>query len=302
MTDALSAPPFPSERDVIAMVSVSGPSDRDALVRGLWWLADRFTVREDERAFASSGYLAGDDALRSAALLDAVRDPAVRAVVCARGGYGAMRVLERVGAEVYEALVRDPKPLLGFSDVTALHALWARAGLRSLHGTMPATVGRALVDPAHALEAVDALAGKFPDPWRWEGLRVVCEGEARGRAAGGNLSLLAALQGTPGAYDLDGAVLFLEDVGERPYRVDRMLTQLRWGGSLAKVRGVVLGEFVDCAVGRDGVQLDAVLHAALAPLGVPVFAGAAFGHGRAQRVVPLGAAVTMSDGAVTFHW
>jgi muramoyltetrapeptide carboxypeptidase len=289
-------PPLLRPGDTVAVVAPSGPFDPAALDAGLAWLRTRYVVRDDARLRARHGFLAGDDATRTAALRDALCDPGVRAVFAARGGYGAMRVLERAGDALLRALAQDPKPLAGFSDITALHALWARASVASVHGPMIVALGRGDVAAADRDALLDALEGRPLQ--RWTGLSVLRAGEARGRAAGGNLATLAALCGTPWAMPLAGAVLFVEDVTEKPYRLDRMLTQLRLAGALADVAGVVLGEFAQCDPGVDGVSAEAVLHERLVDLGVPVFAGAAFGHGVGQRVVPFGRMVSLREGGV----
>lgn len=285
--------------DLIAVISPSGPSETEAIAAGVAWLSQRYCVLDDPRRVARHGYFAGPDSDRAAALLDAVCNPAVRAIFAARGGYGAMRVLEFAGDALYLALTRDPKPLVGFSDVTALHALWARAGVRSIHGPMVAAIGRGTVAERDRDELLAVLEGGTPAPWR--GLSVWNKGEACGCVRGGNLSLLAALHGTRYALSLEGAVLFLEDTGERPYRIDRMLTTLRLSGALRRVSGVVVGEFTDCGPGPDGVNVTDVLRDRLLDLGVPVLAEAGFGHGSAQRVLPFGEQVWLrTDGSVEF--
>lgn len=285
--------------DRVAVVAPSGPFEPAALAAGVAWLRTRYRVEDDPRVLERRGYLAGDDATRAASLLDAVCDPSVRAIVAARGGYGSMRVLELVGPALAEALARDPKPLVGFSDITALHALWSRAGVRSIHGPMVAAIGAGTCDVRDRDAMISVLEGALPE--RWEGLEVWRPGDARGRAAGGNLALVAALAGTPWAVPLEGAVLFLEDVTERPYRVDRMLTTLRLSGALRGVRAVVLGDFHECAPGPDGVHVEEVLRERLCDLGVPVLAGGGFGHGTNQRVIVMGAEVRVgSDGILEF--
>jgi muramoyltetrapeptide carboxypeptidase len=179
------------------------------------------------------------------------------------------------------------KLLVGFSDVTALHAAWARAGVRSIHGPMVAALGRA--EPATVARYVAILEGGTPAPFT--GLDVLAPGIAEGPLVGGNLAVLAALVGTPFAPPLEGAVLFLEDVGERPYRIDRMLTTLRHAGWLARVSAVVLGAFADAMPGPDGVAVAQVLGERLSGLGVPVLSGVPAGHIDDNAELPLGARV-----------
>ncbi len=258
-------------------------------------MRERYVVRFDEGLMTRTGYLAGDDARREAELLAALDDPTVDAIVAARGGYGATRILDRIPIE---RVARSPKLLVGFSDVTALHALWQRAGVRSMHASMIAGLGRA--SDAHVARFVRALEGEAAAPL--SGLSTVAEGEAEGPLVGGNLSVLAALVGTPYAPPVDGAVLLLEDVGERPYRVDRMLTTLAHAGWLSRVAGVALGAFTGSPPGDDGTRIEDVLRERLSYLPVPVVAGVPAGHVDDNVALPLGARVRLdaANGTLQF--
>lgn len=286
--------------DRVAVVSCSGPFEREAFDRGVAWCRERVHLNDDPRWYGREGYLAGRDEQRAAALIEALEDPDVRAVIAARGGYGAMRVLERVGSRALAALARDPKPVVGFSDVTALHAAWAKAGVRSLHASMVGAYGRGEGSP----EAVwGALSGALAEPW--EGLRVMHRGavaKVEARALGGNLALVTALAASPWRFDLAGAALFLEDITEKPFRVDRMLTTLRLAGALRDVAAVVIGDFTQCDPGPDGVTVESVLRERFGDLGVPVLIGAPFGHGAVNRPWVCGARVRVDagDGRVEF--
>lgn len=284
--------------DAVMVVSPSGPAEPEGLDAGIAWCGQRYRVNLGAAARERKGFLAGDDEARAADITAALGDREIRAIHASRGGYGLTRLLDGHGHRWAAMLRDDPKTLVGFSDVTALHAVWAKAGVRSVHGTMVVAIGRRGGDLA--LGAV--VEGARPEGWT--GLQAWAEGpaaEVSGIATGGNLSLVAALVGTPFALDLRDRVLFLEEVGEAPYRVDRMLTTLRSAGSLAGVRAVVLGEFSRCEPGKDGVTVDEVLRERLGELGVPVLAGAPFGHGREHRPWVQGAQVTVRrDGTVTF--
>ena len=296
---AFAALPPLKPGDAVAVIAPSGPTDHAELDAGVAWCAGRYRVSVGASAKRREGFLAGDDEARAADITAALEDRAIRAVHAARGGYGLTRLLERHAPRWIELLRRDPKPLVGFSDVTALHAVWSLAGVRSVHGTMVLALGRRGGDP----ELAAVLEGAAPE--RWTGLSTWSEGHApsvSGRAMGGNLSLLAALQGTPCQLPLEDRVLFLEDVGEAPYRVDRMLTSLRSSGALRGVRAVVLGEFTRCDTRDDGVPIESVLRERLATLGVPVLAGAPFGHGREHRPWVQGSEVTvLRSGEVVFE-
>lgn len=280
--------------DRIAIVSPSGPSPEAHIRAGVARIAARYRVAIDERAFAARGYLAGSDDDRANALLDALRDPEVKAIWCTRGGFGATRVLEQHGHDIERALREHRKPIIGFSDITALHTLWAAVGVRSIHAPMIARIGTPDAISDEALAGIyDAIEGQ-PRAMRAE--RFWFRRGFSGRSAGGNLSVLAALVGTPYAPQFKSdSVVFLEDVGERPYRVDRMLTQLRSGGYFADVAGFVLGEFKDCGPGPDGATIEEVLLEGLRPTGAPVVVGAPFGHGERCAPFELGAEVRVND-------
>jgi muramoyltetrapeptide carboxypeptidase len=262
---------------------------------GLTLLRTRYRVSLAPDLHARHGYLAGSDAARLAALTDALTDPSVHAIVAARGGYGATRLL---GALDPALVKRAARWLVGFSDVTALHALWWRAGVCSVHGPMVCS----LVDASDAVHAAwfDVLEGRGPHAL--EGLTRVVPGVARGPLVGGNLAVLCALVGTPHMPSLRGAVLLLEDVTERPYRLDRMLTQLRDSGALDGLAGVVLGQFTQCDAGPDGVTARDVLVERLAPLGQPMLEGAAVGHVPDNTPVLLGAEVTLDADRGRLSW
>lgn len=236
-------------------------------------------------ALARVGYFAGDDARRAADLNAALCDPRIDGVWCLRGGYGAMRILPAVE---WDALVRHPKAILGYSDVTALLAAAGRhAGLVSYHGpTARATLS---AFSRHSLERALRHAG---DPCgEWPAATVLRGGRAAGRLAGGNLALVAALVGTPYLPDLRGAILVLEDVNEGVYRVDRMLQQLFLAGALEGVRGIAFGHCSNCGEeSDDGARtLADVVTETADTLGVPCLLGLPVGHIEDQWTLPFGA-------------
>jgi muramoyltetrapeptide carboxypeptidase len=284
----------------VAVVAPAGPVPRDAFAAGAAILGARYTLVHDERIFARTGYLAGDDDARAAELAAALADPTIEAIFCARGGYGLMRILDRFDRA---AFARAPKLIAGFSDVTALHAWAYGASVTSLHAPVLTQLGKLPADDAAALFAACESPGPPPP---LAGLRTVDPGAAgtvEGRLVGGNLEMISRLCGTPWALPLDGALLFLEDVGERPYRLDRQLTQLRLAGALDRVAGVILGDFIGC-VEKDGSGPDAeaVLTERLAGRGIPVVAGAPIGHGERNRALPHGARARLDVAAGTLEW
>ncbi len=231
--------------------------------------------------FARQTFLAGSDARRQGELREALDDPTVAAILTARGGHGATRIVSSISASDVR---RANKPLFGFSDVTALHALWRSAGVPSVHSPMVAWLGTH--EDARA-DFLDALNGKFSSHRLIpvEGHDVTHETELVGELVGGNLAVLAALSGTPNALRADEALLVLEDVGEAPYRIDRALTQLRVSGSLEGVRAVVLGTFCGADKSAYGATLVDVMRDHFR---CPIFRGLQMGHTDANRCLPLG--------------
>ena len=273
----------------------AGPFDAEKLDLGVRILAARGLE-------ASSGpglherwrYLAGDDERRASELGAALTRPGVRAVWAARGGYGAMRLLDRI--DWAAAAGAEPRWLVGFSDITALHLAGLAAGLGGMvHGPNVTTLGE--IGGSDRDHVLDLLMGMAPPPALGvERLRVVAPGTAEGPLWGGNLSLVTRLLGTAHMPDLAGGVLFLEDVGERPYRLDRMLTHLRLAGVLETVAGVVLGDFSDCEEAEAGFTSHDVLAGLLGDLGIPVLTGYPAGHGIRCRALPLGVRARIESG------
>ena len=276
----------------VAVVAPSGPVPPEQLDAGLAVLRSwGFDVREAEHVRGTDpelGYLAADDKRRADDLTGAWLDNEVAAVVCARGGYGAQRIVDLVD---WDALARSrPKVLVGFSDITALHqAFAARLGLATYHGPVVTNLGvadeasrkhlrRTLTDP----ESATVLT---PEP-----LDVLVPGAAEGVLVGGNLSVLAAGAGARHVMPATGSIAVLEEVGEEPYRLDRLLTQLLRSGWFDGVRGVVVGHLSGCG-SEEAVRR--VLVDRLGGLGVPLVAGAPFGHETHNLTVPLGVPTTL---------
>jgi muramoyltetrapeptide carboxypeptidase len=278
----------------VAIVAPSGPVPRDRFVAGAEILGARYELVHDERLFERTGFLAGSDEARLAELQRALDDDSVTAVLCARGGYGLTRILGRLDLSRFSA---RPKPVVGFSDVTALLAAIARAGVVAIHGPVVTQLGELPSDDAAALIALleDPAA---PPPI--EGLAHVAGPRCvvEGRLVGGNLELVRTLVGTMHQLDLEGAVLLLEDVGERPYRIDRVLTQMEAAGALRRLGGCVVGDLVGCAE-RDGSPPSAleVIAERLGRLDIAVVAGAPIGHGARNRAVPHGGRVRLDAAA-----
>jgi muramoyltetrapeptide carboxypeptidase len=272
--------------DTVAVVAPSGPFDVTAFERGLELVQARYRVERGSHLLDRHRYLAGDDAARGADLGRAFLSPSVRAVFAARGGYGLARLLP--GLPPWPA-----KALVGFSDFTAVHLAAQRSALRSLHAPVLTQLGSQ--PPAVVARLFDALEGRALAPLT--GARTVVPGVAEGPLVGGNLAMVASLVGTPFFPPLDGAVLLLEDVGERPYRLDRLWTQLRLAGVLDRIAGIVLGDFTGCEELQASYTSAEVLDELASALGVPCAAGFPIGHGDVNQPVPLGAQVRLDAGA-----
>jgi muramoyltetrapeptide carboxypeptidase len=257
-----------------------------------------------------NGYFSGEDKERAADINAMFADREVKAILAVRGGWGCARILPFVDFGLARA---HPKPLIGYSDITALHmALQAKAQLISFHAPVGVSAwGKATVDGfkpmlfdgampllQNPIASEDRLAQR---KWR---IRTLRGGRARGRLLGGNLTVLTALVGTPWLPEFTGAILFLEDIGEAEYRIDRMLTQLGQAGLLARLAGVAFGQCTDCVEeerGFGGFTLDDVLDQHFAPLGIPVFQGGFFGHIADQYTLPLGVMAQMDADAGTLQ-
>jgi muramoyltetrapeptide carboxypeptidase len=268
------------------------PGER--LRAGLDVLARRYRVQVAPEVTARTGYLAGGDDARAASLNRYLRDPDVRAILCTRGGYGVMRILADLDSD---ALRRDPKLIVGFSDCTGLLA-WALrcAGVRGVHGPMVAQLGT--LPAADADWLLRLMESRAPLPLPRMPLSPLGASlplaPAEGPLLGGNLCLLSHLVGTPYQIDLAGAILFFEDVGEPVYRIDRYLTHLGLAGALDGVAAVVAGDMTDCPVPAGQPTPFAVIHERLARRGLPGAYGALLAHGVRNVALPFGARAALA--------
>ncbi len=282
---------------VIGVVAPSSPVAPEALMDGVERLrALGYQVLVGGSVQAQHGHLAGTDAARAADFNRIWADPRVEAVICARGGYGAMRIIEQIDWAMVRA---NPKFFCGFSDITALHLAMAKeANLVTFHGPMVAAMGDALVYNLEGLLRAMQETGPlgeiaWPAPVDDQPPRpvVIRPGVAEGRLTGGNLTLLASLLGTRWEPDFSDAILVVEEVDEAPYRVDRLLMQLRLAGKLKGLRGVVFGDSPSCLTRTDGKPshtLFEVLSEHLGDLGIPVLYGFPCGHTNYRATIPFG--------------
>lgn len=286
-------PPPLRPGDTIAVVSPSSPHSRDELWRGLAWLRTRYRIRITPAALAGDGFLAGSDACRAGDFANSMLREEVKAIVAARGGYGAMRIAEDLP---WSEFVRRPKWIVGFSDVTAIHAAAWCLGVASIHGPNVTSLARSASPRVRAawLAALERPHARR----RWRAARVLRAGNASGRLVGGNLAVIHALAAAGRLQIPPGSVVVLEDVAEPPYRVDRMLTSLLLGGYLANAAAILFGGFDRCSGRDDGRSVDAVLEERTHALGIPVVSGMPFGHGEPNEAFVLGAKVSIAGGEV----
>jgi len=275
-----------SPGDVVRVIAPSGPVPREAFLAGVAALRTRYDVRYDDRVFERSGYLAGSDERRLAELVAALADPDARAIIMARGGYGLLRLLPFIDRA---ALHQRPRPIVGFSDGTALLALAATAGVASIHGPVVTQLGGLSSDDQRALFAILETPGRG---LLLDGLDEVIPGRVHGPLLGGNLEMFSRLLGTPYLPDVTGAILFFEDLGERPYRIDRLISHLDLAGVFSAASAVVVGDFSGCrepeATRATSPTADEVLLERLGRLPIPFAIGGAFGHGTRNRALPYG--------------
>jgi muramoyltetrapeptide carboxypeptidase len=298
MLASMIRPPRLERGDCVRVVAASGPVFPEALAPGEALLGARYRLRYDpKRVFATDGFLAGSDEARLAALAEALRDAEAKAVFLARGGYGLLRLLARLDPAL---LRQNPKPIVGFSDGTALLAFAAQAGVASVHGPVVTQLGRL---PAEDQAALFSLLESAEPRILLRGLSAVRAGKATGPLLGGNLEVFSRLLGTKHLPELDGAVLFLEEVGERPYRIDRLLTHLELAGVFERVSAVVFGQLVGCEEPAESKVASptaaAVVAERLARLHIPVATGAEVGHGARNVALPYGVRVELDLAAGT---
>lgn len=285
--------------DKVAVVAPASPFPRDEFDRGLAELRRLgFEPVFDDRLFARTQYLAGDPTLRATSFLDAWRDPDIAGIVAARGGYGSVQLLPLLVPEVFAATA---KVFVGSSDLTALLSfLTTGCGIVSMHGPM---VAGQLARGPEGYDLASWLAATARSEPMGEvggsGLEIFSAGDVSGPLLGGNLTQLAASMGTPWAFDPpDGCVLFLEDVSERPYRIDRLLTQLRFAGVLGRARALVFGEMPGCDEPDGSLRCRDVVRACLDGFPGPVLFGLPAGHTAGPSLtLPLGVgARVVADG------
>lgn len=262
-----------------------------------------FEVKLGKSLMNRRGHLAGTDTERAGDLNDMFADKNVKAIVSIRGGSGAARILPLID---YKTISKNPKPLLGYSDITALHcAIQSQTGLITFHGPMGSgnwnsfnvsqfekvffEKEKMIFENVH--DKSDDLVDKS------NRIQTLKSGTAEGKILGGNLSVLTAISGSPYYPDFKDAILFIEDVGEDPYKMDRMMSTLKLNGTLGQIRGFIFGQCSECEPGGGygSLTLDQVLDDYILPLNIPAYSGAMIGHISKQFIIPVGAKVAMDS-------
>ncbi len=308
MPKPLIKPKALKKGDTIGLITPAGPVSADRIEKATTNMeAMGYHVKHSKAIEARYGHLAGMDQERLADLHRQFADPQIDAVWAIRGGYGCTRLLPYID---YALIRKNPKILVGYSDITALHnAIHQKTGLITFHGPVGAStmtdynlmhlnaVLSAGESPHRIYECAENVAKEDPV----FSIEVFREGIATGVLAGGNLCLLSSMVGTPFQVDLKGKLVFMEDVGEKPYRIDRMLTQLLQSSNLHLAKGIILGIFEDCQPKDEqySLSLRDTLHERLSGLGIPVMYGVSFGHIQNMCTLPVGIQARMDTAAKT---
>jgi muramoyltetrapeptide carboxypeptidase len=290
-------PPRLKPGDTIGIVAPAGPFDPEKFMKGRSVLESMgFQTVFEDGIFQKHGFLAGTDIQRAGQVNRLFADPTVQAIFCARGGYGSMRILSLLD---FETIQTHPKIFLGFSDISALlSVLFDRCSLVTFHGPVVTTLAKATEKTIMAMKT--ALTFDAPLELLPENGKVIKPGVCSGLVAGGNLTTLCHLVGTPYAPNFKGKILLIEDVGEMPYRIDRMLTQMKLAGCFNKIAGLILGTFKECGQLNEIVD---IFNDIFEDLDIPILAGFEVGHGEHNLTIPmgLGAALDTDKKRLLFH-
>ena len=275
-------PPRLKKGDQIGIIAPAGPVDDSDLQPGLEILeSSGFNVRLAPHVYDRKDYLAGKDEARLSDLHTMLQDEEIKAVMCARGGYGSLRLLDGIR---YDLIRQAPKIIAGYSDITALlMAIHTNTGLITFHG--PMVRGLISNDRSNWESLFRLISSDQPAEMDLKECTVLLPGKASGPLIGGNLSLICHLLGTPYLPSLEGCILFIEDKGESLYRLDRMLTHLALTGMLNGISGLIAGRFEECG---DETDIHILLNSIVSELGIPLVAGFPIGHGQKNIALPLG--------------
>ena len=286
-SNPIRIPPRLLPGDTVGMVAPASPFDREKLYEGITILeAMGFRVDLPEGLFDKTGYLSAPDSIRAGHINRYFADDHIKAILCARGGYGSIRLLSMLD---YQTIRDNPKIFVGFSDMTILlSALYAKCGLVTFHGPLVTTLNES--DQASRDSLKKALTSSKRVEISLADSVILKPGTATGLVIGGNLTSLCHLAGTAYHIKGDGHILFLEDRGEAVYRIDRMLMHLKLAGCFKKISGLVLGSFEECGNYADIVALVQDLFDGV---DIPVITGFGAGHGKRNLTIPVGLSATL---------
>lgn len=280
-------PPRLKTGDTIGIVAPAGPFDPGKFKKGITVLESMgFKTFFDESIFQKHGFFAGADTRRADQVNRLFADSSVQAIVCARGGYGSMRILSFLD---FETIQKHPKIFVGFSDISALLSiLYEQCRMATFHGPVVTTLAKASERTLNALKK--ALTSPAEPELIVEKGKVIKPGICSGIVTGGNLTTLCHLVGTPYVPNLKGKILVLEDVKEMPYRIDRMLTQMKLAGCFDEIGGMILGAFKECGHPKEIVE---IFKDIFEDADIPILAGFDIGHGEHNLTIPVGLAATL---------
>ena len=281
--------------DTIGLISPASPENIDAISKGISFLKSKgFNVKEGNHLYDKLGYLAGKDEDRASDLMEMFLDSSVDMILCIRGGYGCSRILPYIN---FEDIKKNPKIFGGFSDITVLlNLLKKKCNLTTFHSPM----GSSKLEDEETFNSfiMSLMHGYFPyiieNPTAYP-TQCIIKGTCEGELLGGNISLLCSLLGTPYEIDTADKILFLEDVSEEPYEIDRMLTQLLLANKLQNCKGIILGQFKDCVLPHyeRSLTLDEVFEDRLYSLGIPILKDFCSGHDYPKLTLPIGAMISL---------
>ena len=281
--------------DTLGICAPSGRFDTEKFNQGIEVLKTLgFQVQVPQEIFQGKRYLAGDDMERAGVINRLFSDPGIKGILCARGGYGALRILNHLD---WDMIRKNPKPFMGYSDITAiLTAILAETGMPVLHG--PHVVSLATADEKTLVSFVDSLS-RLKKTIEMPNGKAIREGMSMGILKGGNLATLSHLLGTRFQPDFAGAVFFFEDIGEPAYKIDRMLTQMKLAGLFDKIHGVITGSFENC---DNAAYIEEIVDECFDEYNIPVLSGLDAGHGKTNLSLSFGTMIKMDTMARKIQW
>jgi muramoyltetrapeptide carboxypeptidase len=274
--------------DTIGLIAPASPiyeqSDFNKMLEDIRGLG--FRIKLGQHVQKRNGYLAGSDTERAQDVMDMFEDPEVNGIICTRGGWGSNRILEHLN---FDLVRKNPKVFCGFSDITSLHmAFYTQSGLHTFHGPVGKSVWNDYTTNAFRQVLEQGEKPQFRIPRDADESFTITAGNAKGKLLGGNLSVLVSMIGSDYLPSFEDSILFLEDIGESVYRIDRMLTQLKMAGILDQLSGFIFGKCTDCSAGENSLSLNQVFEDHISPLGIPAFYGAMISHEDNNLTLPIG--------------